>query len=187
MIVLASASPRRSELLKQVGCDFIVRPSQAEEIVEHVEPRETARHNALVKAQDIARGFRQDIVIGADTIVVHRGVIYGKPKSEEDAEAMLTALSGDTHQVMTGIAVIQGETVLSEVVVTDVKMRAFSTEEIRRYIATGEPMDKAGAYGIQGIGALLVEKIDGCYNNVVGLPIARLANMLKEVGTDLLG
>lgn len=178
MIILASASPRRRELLSQVGYRFEVIPSSVEEEMEDGTPVEIVKHNALIKAQDVARSYPQDIVIGADTIVVVGGRIFGKPQDEADAEKMLCELSGDVHQVMTGIAVVQGERVHSEVVITDVTMRDYGIDEIRAYIATREPMDKAGAYGIQGIGALLVSHISGCYNNVVGLPIARLAEVL---------
>lgn len=179
-MILASASPRRRELLLQVGYTFEVIPSTVEEEMEHGTPKEIVKHNALIKAQDIAHRYTSDIVIGADTIVTVDGKIFGKPKDEADAEAMLMSLSGRVHQVMTGIAVVEGTRVYNDVVVTDVVMRAYSREEVRGYIKTGEPMDKAGAYGIQGIGALLVEKINGCYNNVVGLPIARLAEVLRE-------
>lgn len=181
MMILASASPRRRELLEQVGYTFKVVPSTVEEEMEHGTPKEIVKHNALSKATDVACLHRDDIVIGADTIVVVDGQIFGKPKDAADACDMLLRLSGRTHQVMTGIAVVQGKRIHNDVVVTDVTMRPYGIEEILDYIKTGEPMDKAGAYGIQGIGALLVEKIDGCYNNVVGLPIARLAEVLRQV------
>ncbi|MBQ6712507.1 MAG: septum formation inhibitor Maf [Selenomonadales bacterium] len=182
MIVLASASPRRRELLTQVGYQFKVVPSSVEEEMEDGAPIDIVKHNALIKAQDIAKSYPKDIVIGADTIVVVNGRIFGKPQDENDAEKMLAELSGSVHQVMTGIAVVQGERIHSEAVVTDVTMRNYDMDEIRAYIATGEPMDKAGAYGIQGIGALLVSHISGCYNNVVGLPIARVAEVLSTFG-----
>lgn len=187
MIILASASPRRRELLTQVGYTFEVVPSSVEEEMEDGTPIEIVKHNALIKAKDVAQQYPQDIVIGADTIVVVNGRIFGKPRDEKDAESMLTELSGQAHQVMTGIAVVQGTKIHSEAVVTDVVMRSYGIDEVRAYIATREPMDKAGAYGIQGIGALLVEKIDGCYNNVVGLPIARLAEVLTEFDCSALG
>lgn len=183
-MILASASPRRRELLEQVGYTFKVVPSTVEEEMEHGTPKEIVKHNALSKATDVACLHRDDIVIGADTIVVVDGQIFGKPKDAADACDMLLRLSGRTHQVMTGIAVVQGKRIHNDVVVTDVTMRPYGIEEILDYIKTGEPMDKAGAYGIQGIGALLVEKIDGCYNNVVGLPIARLAEVLRQVRSD---
>lgn len=178
MIILASASPRRRELLTQVGYTFNVVPSSVEEEMEDGTPIEIVKHNALIKAQDIAQHYPDDVVIGADTIVAIDGRIFGKPRDEQDAEAMLTELAGQVHQVMTGIAVVQGGKIHSEVVVTDVKMRDYGIDEIRAYIRTREPMDKAGAYGIQGIGALLVSQISGCYNNVVGLPVGRLAEIL---------
>ena len=180
MIILASASPRRRELLTQVGYRFEVVPSSVEEEMEDGTPMDIVKHNALIKAQDVAKQYPHDTVIGADTIVVVNGRIFGKPQDEIDAEKMLTELSGSVHQVMTGIAVVQGDRIHSEAVVTDVVMRKYGIDEIRSYIATGEPMDKAGAYGIQGIGALLVSHISGCYNNVVGLPIARLAEVLTR-------
>lgn len=179
-MILASASPRRRELLTQVGYTFEVIPSSVEEDMESGTPQEIVKYNALIKAQDIAREHTTDIVIGADTIVTVDGKIFGKPKTKAEAEDMLMHLSGRAHQVMTGIALVEGERCYNDVVVTDVVMRPYSRDEVRDYIKTGEPMDKAGAYGIQGIGALLVEKINGCYNNVVGLPIARLAEILRN-------
>lgn len=180
-MILASASPRRRELLTQVGYTFEVIPSSVEEEMEHGTPKEIVKHNALIKATDIARSHPDAVVIGADTIVVVDEQIFGKPKDKADAQDMLLRLSGRTHQVMTGIAVVQGKRIHNDVVVTDVTMRPYGIGEILDYIKTGEPMDKAGAYGIQGIGALLVEKINGCYNNVVGLPIAHLAEVLRQV------
>lgn len=184
-IVLASASPRRSELLKQIGMTFTVRASNVEEIVdETLAPEAVAEQLAQLKAYDIAKQCPADTVIGADTIVVLDRLILGKPKDELDAKAMLRSLSGTKHQVITGLAVINlamGKSIcVSEV--TNVYFKHLSDLEIDEYVATGEPMDKAGAYGIQGRAAVFVPRIEGCYFNVVGLPIVRLRHVLTEVG-----
>lgn len=187
-LVLASASPRRSELLRQVGAAFVVRPSAAEETAEAPDhPEEQARVLALVKAEDIARGEDNAIVLGADTIVVLENRVLGKPADDGDALAMLRALRGRTHQVITGVAVldvVDGRVARMDVrhVSTDVTMRPAADEELRAYVASGEPRDKAGAYAIQGLGALLVERIDGDYFNVVGLPLFTVAAMLAPWG-----
>jgi len=139
---------------------------------------------ALSKARDIARKVKEGIVIGADTVVVYGGKILGKPRDEADAEKMLRKLSGRKHEVMTGLAIVdvdQNEEAV-ECVKTKVKFRKLSSGEIKEYVATGEPLDKAGAYGVQGKGAALVESIEGCYYNVVGLPLAKLVEMLKSLG-----
>lgn len=182
---MASASPRRRELLEQVGLPCEVMPS---EITEHnfgmADPEALVKRLALSKARDVARKVKEGIVIGADTVVVYRGKILGKPIDEADAEGMLRKLSGHEHEVMTGLAIVdvdRGEEAV-ECVKTKVKFRRLSPEEIREYVATGEPLDKAGAYGIQGKGAALVKSIEGCYYNVVGLPLAKLVEMLKSLG-----
>ncbi|MDI6820181.1 MAG: Maf family protein [Candidatus Hodarchaeaceae archaeon] len=184
-ITLASASPRRRELLEQVGLPCEVMPS---EVAEHnfgmADPETLVKRLALSKARDVARKVKEGIVIGADTVVVYKGKILGKPSDEADAERMLRKISGREHEVMTGLAIVdidQNEEAV-ECVKTKVKFRRLSTEEIREYIATGEPLDKAGAYGVQGKGATLVESIEGCYYNVVGLPLAKLIEMLKSLG-----
>ena len=183
-VVLASASPRRFELLKQIGIDPIVKPSSfAEASGESKDAKEIVRLNALGKCLDIAKNLKTDLpVIGADTIVVTGGAILGKPKNEQDAMNMLADLSGRAHQVMTGVALSFKGQVVSEVCITDVVFRELTNEEIASYVATGEPLDKAGAYGIQGKGAILVEKIDGDYNNVVGLPLTKVYSILKNLG-----
>lgn len=202
-IILASASPRRKELLEQIGLTFAVCPAKGEEIVRATEPSEVVRELASQKAQEIASMVKsygeshaqwmtpQDImVIGADTIVACAGKILGKPKDEADALRMLSLLSGNTHAVYTGVCLVflgdsgrAGQITFHER--TNVQMRPMDEDEIRRYIATGEPMDKAGAYGIQGKCAIFIDKIDGDYNNVVGLPVAAIYRELKKLGIDL--
>ena len=189
-IILASASPRRLELLKQIGLEFTVRPSQVEEkYSQGLNPKDWVQELALAKALDVANTLVEGLVIGADTIVVKDNCIYGKPKDEGEAIAMLKSLSGQEHLVQTGIAVVDcGDKTnfITEVEVTKVKFRALTDGEIRAYVKSKEPMDKAGAYGIQGLGALLVDGIEGCYFNVVGLPISRLAQGLKKFGVEVL-
>lgn len=184
-IVLASTSPRRRELLKQIGLDFSVVPADVDERALPGERAEVhalrlAREKAEVVAGKIARG----VVIAADTIVVLDGQILGKPAGPADARRMLAQLSGREHSVMTGIAVaeVPAGRLATDLAVTAVRFRQLAPEEIDAYVATGEPLDKAGAYGIQEKGALFVEKIDGCYSNVVGLPLARLGFLLKSFG-----
>jgi septum formation protein len=186
-IILASASPRRQQLLKQVGCSFTVVTS---DIVEDNQldllPHELTVHHARLKAIDVAVHHDvDDIVIGADTIVVLDGKVFGKPVDAADAKSMLTSLSGRSHQVITGIAVVQGYEVWTDFTETQVQFVPLTEDEIERYIGTGEPLDKAGAYAIQGIGALFVDHISGCYTNVVGLPLNTLAKLLKKAGISL--
>ena len=189
-LILASKSPRRRELLAQMGLtDFEIHPALGEELAQpDLTPPELVQALALHKAQEVAQAFAQsdDVVIGADTIVVLDGQVLGKPHDEAHALAMLTALSGREHHVYTGVAVLQDGRALVQVEDTAVWFRNASEGELRRYIATGEPMDKAGAYGIQGRGGLLVSRIQGDYTNVVGLPICRLGRMLAQVGEDAL-
>jgi septum formation protein len=189
-IILASASPRRAALLEQIGLPFLARPSALGEDWEAPLPGEQppacARRLALAKANEVAAGLSRGLVIGADTIVVDGDTIFGKPRNHEEASAFLLALSGRTHLVITGIAVVDAETGRTEVdaAETAVTMRAFGAAEAAQYVATGEPMDKAGGYGIQGRGALLVERIQGDYFNVVGLPLCLLATLLRRYGID---
>lgn len=187
-IILASASPRRLELLRQVGCEFTVMISDTiEDNNQDVLPQELAMLQAKDKAVAVAaKVTANDVVIGADTIVVFQGKVYGKPKDLNDARQILTTLSGQEHQVITGIAVVHAGSVWGDFATTTVKFAKTSGEEIENYLATGEPMDKAGAYGIQGVGALMVESIHGCYNNVVGLPLNKLSDVLKKAGVTLL-
>ncbi|VBB07860.1 maf: septum formation protein maf [Lucifera butyrica] len=187
-IILASASPRRQELLTQIRCNFTVVTSNViEDNTQAVPPEKLAVIQAVAKARDVAaRAGRNDVVIGADTIVVYNGQIYGKPADRTDARRMLTELSGHEHCVITGVAVVGNSQTWSDFACTKVTLRDLTDEEIEHYLATGEPMDKAGAYGIQGIGALLVANISGSYSNVVGLPLVTLAELLKKAGIKLL-
>lgn len=181
-LVLASASPRRREILNNLGYDFTVRPSNAEEIIDgNQTPAETVESLASQKAQSVALSAADDeIVLGADTVVVYDGKILGKPTDKKDAENMLHTLSGKTHEVYTGVCLADRNGVLNCFsVCTKVKFYPLSDDEITRYIDSGEPMDKAGSYGIQGKGCYLVEGIEGDYFNVVGLPAARTARALN--------
>ena len=187
-IVLASQSPRRRELLGKMGLEFTTKsPEIDEEAIHGLPAQELVKTLSREKALHIAQGEDPDtIVIGSDTVVVLDGEILGKPATPRQAEEMLTALSGRSHEVCTGVTVCQGEKVVSQVEVTQVTFRSLTPEEVRRYEQTGEPMDKAGAYGIQGYGALLVEGIQGDYSSVVGLPVCRLGRILLDFGVDCL-
>ena len=187
-IILASASPRREQLLRQVGCEFRVEVSQAEENnAADLPPAELVRVHALAKARAVAATAPAgEIVIGADTLVVLAGKVYGKPKSAADAESMLAELAGRTHSVWSGVAVVTAGRCLAEAVETKVTLARLTPEQIRRYVATGEPLDKAGAYAVQERGALFVERLAGCYFNVVGLPLQALSRLLAQVGVELL-
>ena len=178
-IILGSASPRRKELLSQIGVPFEVRVSNKEEVYTNTVPKEIVKELALMKVENVASEIqaRNVIVIGADTIVVHEEQILGKPKDEQEAFEMIRSLQGDTHQVYTGVAVLDfdknGEkTVINHAVETKVSVNPMSTEEIQKYVESKEPMDKAGAYGIQGRFSAFIEKIEGDYFNVVGLPVS---------------
>lgn len=185
-IVLASASPRRKEILEQIGLEFRIVTSNVREDIEYKNnPGQFVEKLALMKAQDVARKLSPGpLVIGADTIVLGDNGILGKPKDKSEAFTMLEMLSDKVHKVLTGIAIVDaaGKISLVSHEVTEVKFRAISGDEIEAYVNTGEPMDKAGGYGIQGKGALFVEKINGCYFNVVGLPVSKLFLMLRELG-----
>lgn len=183
-VILASASPRRKALLEQIGIEPLVRPADfAEAGGTASEAHAVALANAKGKCLACAEQYGDELpVVAADTIVVIDNAILGKPQDEEAAKAMLTRLSGRTHQVMTGVAVRYKGQLLNDVCITDVTFRKLSAAEINAYVATGEPLDKAGAYGIQGRGAVLVEKIAGCYNNVVGLPLTVVYLMLEKIG-----
>ena len=187
-IVLASQSPRRKELLERMGLEFVTQASKIDESAfDGLEARELVATLSREKAQWIARQLDgETLVIGADTVVVRDGAALGKPKDAEDAVAMLLSLSGRDHQVCTGVTVCRGDRVLTQVEETQVTFRELTETEVRQYVSTGEPMDKAGAYGIQGYGCLLVEGIRGDYSNVVGLPVCRLGQMLKDFGVDCL-
>lgn len=183
-IILASASPRRTEILNQLGLDFQVIPSEVSEVIpeKSTAPQELVTKLALHKAFDVARKLERGLVIGADTLVVLEDTIFGKPSGPAEAVKMLSMLDGKIHSVYTGIAIVQVPSGQTEVGYseTKVKFRTLSKEEIQSYVATGEPLDKAGAYGIQGKGGVLVEGIEGCYFNVVGLPLSKLAEMLQK-------
>ena len=179
-IILASASPRRKELMGHFPFPFTVRVSQADEKMDSGKlPQDEVARISCNKAMAVDR-HSDDIVIGADTIVVCDGVILGKPKNEADAFRMLSMLSGRAHQVMTGVTVLQGKRSHSFTEITDVYFRPLSEMEILSYIHSGDPMDKAGSYGIQSGASLFVEKIVGDYYNVVGLPVCHLSLVLKE-------
>lgn len=188
-IVLASGSPRRQELLRRIGItEFdVVVPHADESCPAGLTARETVAHIALKKAEAAkALTAPEDIVITADTMVFLGDERLGKPRDEADALRMLIELSGNRHTVCTGVTVRQGDKRDSFTVSTDVYFRDASEAELRTYIASGEPMDKAGAYGIQGLGALLVERIDGDFFNVMGLPVLALSLSLREFGIELL-
>ncbi len=189
-IVLASASPRRRELLAQIGLDFTVQPAEGEEVITGTRPEQIVKELADQKARQVAAQQQKPcLVIGADTIVACDGRILGKPADEAHALEMLTLLQGRTHSVFTGVAVYvaRPETGLRQTALfaeeTKVHMYPASREELISYIATGEPMDKAGAYAIQGLSAVLIRSIEGDYNNVVGLPVARLYQHIKAYCT----
>ena len=189
-LVLGSASPRRCDLLRQLGLPFEQLVSPEEEPAPNGQPPDAhALHSARSKAQAVHRLLRQRdpnanaIVIGADTTVCIDDRILGKPADEATAAAMLQALSGRTHQVYTGLGLIAADgRSFEDVVVTAVHMRQLTQEDIETYVASGEPLDKAGAYGIQGLAARFIERIEGCYYNVVGLPLARLSALLEKAG-----
>lgn len=192
-IILGSASPRRRELLAQIGVEFEVRVSDKEEVYHSTAPEQIVTELALMKAENVAEELQTDIksadiiVLGADTIVVLDDAILGKPKDEEDAFRMIHSLQGRAHEVYTGVAVLDfdkhGEKhVINHAVGTKVFVHAMSDEEIRGYIGTGEPMDKAGGYGIQGRFAPYIDRIEGDYYNVVGLPVSYVYQVLKELG-----
>lgn len=183
-VLLASASPRRRELLKQIGVRFAIAPvGMCEDRLPGELPADYVRRLALAKAQ---AGFEQQFtalpVLGADTAVVLGDTIFGKPENETEAASMLAQLSGRSHQVLTGVAVVNAGTAKVELVETLVHFRDLNDEEVQRYCATGEPMDKAGSYGIQGFGAVFVDRIAGSYTNVVGLPLAETSKLLQAFG-----
>lgn len=180
-IILASASPRRKELLSTAGIEFTVKVADVEEKIDDgLTPAEVVRSLALQKAQAVADKNPEAIVIGADTIVVLDDVILGKPQSEENAVEMLTSLSGRSHTVYTGVALIKGDKVRSFCEATQVEFYDLTEEDIDAYVATKDCMDKAGAYGIQTNGCVLIRKIDGDYFNVVGLPVSKVYRELRD-------
>lgn len=185
-IILASASPRRRELLSLFGAPFSVRAADIDETMDLTLPpeREVARVSRA-KAMAVARG-EDDVVIAADTIVVCGSRVLGKPRTPQEAEEMLTLLSGREHRVMTGCTVLRGEASETFTEITTLHFRPLSQREIRAYVATGEPMDKAGAYGIQGGAALFCRGIEGDYYNVMGLPVCRLGRSLSRLAPEVM-
>ncbi len=186
-IILASGSPRRRELLTQIGLEYTVIPSKKEEVLRFTAPQDIVKDLSLQKAQDIAEGAEEGtIVIGSDTVVALDGEILGKPHTPENAVVMLHRLEGRTHQVFTGVSIVikgAGENGADEIISfaeeTEVHVNPMTETEILAYVATGDPLDKAGAYGIQGIFGKHVKGISGCFYNVMGLPIGRLYQELK--------
>jgi septum formation protein len=186
---LASASPRRRELLQRIGLEFEVDPSDyVEDLDSALSPHELARSISLEKARRVAARHRNAVVIAADTLVVLGGRIMGKPGTDAEARSMLMALSDKSHSVITGFTILDtaGGKTASKSVETVVRMRRLTSKEIDAYVASKEPLGKAGGYAIQGLGSVLVERIEGDYFNVVGLPLSALAETLKEFGIDVL-
>lgn len=188
-IYLASASPRRKALLEQIGVPFSVLVCPVEEKLKagasHVRQ---VMFLAEMKARSAARVIAEGLVIGADTLVVYNGRVLGKPEDISEAIKMLSLLEGNEHEVYTGLAVVQkpsGRTITAHEC-TKVRFKPLNLDQIKRYAATGEPLDKAGAYAVQGLGAIFIDRIEGCYSNVVGLPLALLADILKEFEVDAL-
>lgn len=181
-LILASASPRRKELFNMIGLVFRAVASDANEDIPVMEASKYVERLALVKAQSVKARYPGACVVGCDTIVFLDGKIIGKPRDEEDAYRILSQLSGRTHSVYTGLAVITDNTLSVEHDVTNVTFAEMGADEIRSYIRTGEPMDKAGAYGIQGMGGIFVNRIEGCYFTVIGLPLPKLYRALLKVG-----
>ena len=188
-IILASGSPRRKELLTQMGLTFRVVISDADETVDKtLPPDEQVALISRRKAEAVAELVSPDaLILAADTIVALEGSIMGKPHSRQEAVEMLSRLSGKTHEVYTGFTLRRGDKTLTQTERTAVTFRELTQEEIAAYVDTGEPMDKAGAYGIQGLGSVLVRSIHGDYFNVMGLPVCRLGLALKEFGVQTLG
>jgi len=185
VVILASKSPRRKELLAQLGFEFLAVSADIDESIQVGEtPLHYVERLAIEKAQAIANlsNYQQASVIGSDTAVVINNEILGKPANQQASAEMLAKLSNTRHQVYTSIAVVTGEHVLSKVVVTHVDFKALSNEEINAYWQTGEPQDKAGSYGIQGLGGQFVKSIDGSYSSVVGLPLVETAELLTQCG-----
>lgn len=188
-LILASSSPRRSELLKQLGLPFRILSCPVDERPPgELSPYQLVELLAVRKAMAVARTLEEGIVIGADTVVVWHGQVLGKPSGEEDAVTMLGRLQGTTHEVFTGVALVDADSrkVLVDHEKTRVHFRPLDEDEIRRYVATGEYAGKAGAYAIQGLAAVFVKGLEGCYTNVVGLPLARLAEMFSQFGYRVL-
>lgn len=188
-IILASGSPRRKELLTQIGIEFEIQKAEGEEVITSAVPTEVVKELSMQKAMEVAGKYDGDVVIGADTVVAAEGRILGKPRDKADAMEMLRLLQGKTHEVITGVTVLlkeRGKTIHFEEV-TKVHVFPMTEEQMEAYVESGEPMDKAGAYGIQGKFAAYVSGIEGDYNNVVGLPVGRLYQEVLAAGVDLRG
>ena len=186
MFILASASPRRRELLQQIDASFEVKVSSVEEVTGgNLAPAEIVVENAVRKAKAVAKAFPGDAVLGADTIVFLDGRVYGKPKDGEEAKAMLRALAGREHEVATGIAWVHAGEVFTDVETTRVFFAPLTEEAIDAYVKTGEPLDKAGAYAIQGRAAQFIESIEGSFSNVVGLPLYAVCRLAGKAGVSL--
>jgi len=187
-IILASASPARGHLLRQIGISFKVIPSRISEPKISAIKETQIQDLALMKARHVAGKVKRGLVIGADTIIVHRRTIIGKPRNRKEARKILNRLNGSIHSVVTGIAIVNAATrkEAATSVKTSVKLKRMSDQEIESYLATGEPLGKAGAYAVQGKGAIFIERINGCYYNVVGLPLPKLADMLKKFHISLI-
>jgi len=185
-IVLASTSPRRRELMERLGVPFdVIAPEGVEEIQEG-DPGEVVTMNASAKASEVAGGLSEGLIVGADTVVVVDGIIMGKAEDPLEARVMLEALKGRMHRVLTGLAVVDAETGRRDVAVVETKVwiHPLTDQEIGEYVSTGESTGKAGGYAIQGAGGALVERIEGCFENVVGLPLSRLRSMLEGFGLE---
>ena len=188
-LILASGSPRRRELLDKFGINYEILPAQGEESAPpELTPGERVKALAAQKAEETAHRVNDPtaVILAADTLVELDGEVLGKPGASERARAMLRALSGREHRVWSGVCIREGERILAESECTAVRFRALSDAEIEAYIATGEPLDKAGAYGYQGLASLFVERIEGDFFNVMGLPVCRVGQMLREFGISLL-
>jgi septum formation protein len=185
-IVLASTSPRRISLLRQIGMRFTVVTPVEDETSANPDPKERVMENALAKARSVLGNVEEGLIVGADTVVYIDERILGKPSSDDEARRMMATLSGRVHRVFTGLAVIDAESGLEEVSCeeTQVHLMELSDEEISRYVESGEPMGKAGAYAIQGLGAVFVDRVVGCFHNVVGLPLSLLWKMIRGMGYD---
>lgn len=182
-LVLASASPRRRDILRQLGLDPEVRPADVDErLLPGEDPAEHVRRLAREKAARVLESEPDALVIAGDTVVVRDGEVLGKPTDADEAVAMLLSLSGKTHQVLSGLAIAGADHAVDAVTRTSVRFRTFGQDTARGYVATGEPMDKAGAYGIQGLGAALVEGVEGDYYSIVGLPVAALLRLFERMG-----
>ena len=182
-LILASQSPRRADILRQLGLEPEVLPADVDEsLLQQERPAEYVERLARAKAGLIAEREREALVVGGDTIVVHKDAILGKPKDEAAAIDMLSDLSGSRHEVLSGIAVAGPHGIVSTVATATVRMRTYDRNTSAAYVATGEPMDKAGGYGIQGLGASLVESVDGDYYAVIGFPVASFVDLLEAIG-----